>query len=183
MQIKNIDAKTAKNWLESKQAVIVDVREPAENNSASIKDSHLIPVGKICKQNLPKLEGKKLIIHCQKGARGSNACQKLISEDSSLEIYNLEGGIEAWKNAGFEIKSSGKFFLSIDRQVQLIIGIFVLLGSVLGYLVNPVFFLLSAFFGLGLTFAGITGFCGLALLVAKMPWNKGKSSCYTKTMQ
>ena len=108
-----------------------------------------------------------------------NACQKLISEDLNLEIYNLEGGISAWSAEGCEIKTSGIFFLPLDRQVQLTIGLGVLIGSVLGYFVNPIFFL-SGFFGAGLTFAGLSGYCGLAILMAKMPWNKGcqkTSSC------
>jgi hypothetical protein len=57
--------------------------------------------------------------------------------------------------------------------VQLTIGLGVFVGSILGYLVSPVFFLLSGFFGAGLMFAGLSGYCGLAILMTKMPWNKG----------
>jgi hypothetical protein len=105
---------------------------------------------------------------------------KLINEDPNLEIYNLEGGISAWSAAGCEIKTSGKFFLSLDRQVQLTIGLGVLIGNILGYFISPIFLLLSGFFGAGLIFAGLSGYCGLAILMAKMPWNKGckkTSSC------
>jgi hypothetical protein len=59
--------------------------------------------------------------------------------------------------------------------VQLSIGLTVLLGTVLGYFVHPYFLILSAFFGLGLINAGLTGWCGLALLMAKMPWNQYRS--------
>jgi hypothetical protein len=56
--------------------------------------------------------------------------------------------------------------------VQLIAGSMVLTGVVLGTLVNPWWLALSAFFGAGLTFAGATGTCGLAVVLLKMPWNR-----------
>jgi hypothetical protein len=48
----------------------------------------------------------------------------------------------------------------------------VLTGVALGVLVNPWFLAVAAFFGAGLTFAGTTGTCGLALVLMKMPWNR-----------
>ncbi|MEI7669829.1 MAG: rhodanese-like domain-containing protein [Pseudomonadota bacterium] len=171
MPLKTIDANTLKKWLDNKEAVLIDVREPAEYNAENIPHSKLLPLGKISKALLPGLGSKKLIIHCRKGGRGGTACEKLLAEDPEIEIYNLEGGIEAWIKAGFPINISGKFFLPLDRQVQLTIGLGVLIGSLLAYFVNPLFFLLTGFFGAGLTFAGLTGFCGLAMVMAKMPWN------------
>jgi rhodanese-related sulfurtransferase len=174
MAVKNIEAKTLKKWLDKNEAIIVDVREPAENKAECIKQARLISLGEIKKDKLPDINGKKLVIHCLSGKRASSACEKLLKEDPSLEIYNLEGGINAWKESGFKVESSGKFFLPLDRQVQLTIGLSVLIGSILAYFVNPYFNFLTGFFGLGLTFAGLTGFCGLAMLMAKMPWNKVK---------
>jgi len=46
------------------------------------------------------------------------------------------------------------------------------IGVVLGWLVAPEFYLLSGFVGAGLTMAGVTGFCGMARLLALMPWNR-----------
>ena len=123
----------------------------------------------------PVVAGKKLVIHCKAGKRGGMACEKLLAEDHNLEVYNLEGGISAWTQAGYAVKTSGKFFLPLDRQVQLTIGLGLLLSVALGYGVHPGFFLLAGFFGLGLTFAGLTGTCGLAMLLAKMPWNRGSA--------
>ena len=62
--------------------------------------------------------------------------------------------------------------LPLMRQVQIAAGVLILLGVALGYTVNSGFFLLSAFVGAGLAFAGITGFCGMARLLALMPWNR-----------
>jgi len=172
MPLKSIDANTLQTWLNTGEAVLVDVREPAEHAAESIQGATLLPLGSISKIALPAHANKKLVIHCRKGGRGGTACQKLLAEDPNLDIYNLEGGIDAWSAAGLTIASSGKSFLPLDRQVQLTIGLCVLAGSLLGYFISPVFFLFTGFFGIGLTFAGLTGFCGLALLMAKMPWNQ-----------
>lgn len=182
MALKTVDAKTLKNWMDNGQAVLVDVREPAEHSAESIKGAKLLPLASVRKSALPDCAGKKLVIHCRKGGRGGSACEKLLAEDPELEIYNLEGGIEAWRAVGLAVKNSGKAFLPLDRQVQLTVGVTVLVASVLGYFVNPLFFLLSGFCGAGLTVAGLTGFCGLAILMAKMPWNqKGEGAmCMTR---
>jgi rhodanese-related sulfurtransferase len=171
MTIKNIDALTLKKWLDNNEAILIDVREPAEHKTANIPGATLKPAGSICCDDIPDA-GKKIVIHCQKGARGTNACQKLIAENSAIEVYNLEGGIEAWQKAGLLIGTQGGKTLPLDRQVQLTIGLSVLLFSLLSYFANPAFSLGAAFFGAGLTNAGLTGWCGLAKLMAKMPWNR-----------
>ncbi len=100
MTVKNIDAKTLKKWLENNEAIVVDVREPAEHEAEKISGSNLLPLAKVCKSSLPKYENKKLVLHCRSGKRSASACQKLLGEDSNLEIYNLEGGISAWSAEG-----------------------------------------------------------------------------------
>ncbi len=172
MPIKKIDATTLKNWIDSGEAVVIDVREPAEYAFENISGATLLPLSSISKSKLPETGGKKLVIHCHAGKRSTSACEKLLAEDPRLEIYNLEGGISAWAGAGHAIKTSGKFFLPLDRQVQLTIGLGVLIGSLLTYFVNPLFSIFTGFFGAGLTFAGVSGYCGLAMVMAKMPWNK-----------
>ena len=79
--------------------------------------------------------------------------------------------MKAWRRARLPVRE-GRKRLPVDRQVQLIAGGMVLTGVTLGTLVNPWFLAIAAFFGAGLTFAGATGTCGLALLLLKMPWNR-----------
>ncbi len=179
MTIKSVDAKTLETWLKNGEAVLVDVREPAEHAAENISCAHLLPLSQVHINLLPEFKNKKLVIHCRSGKRSLSACELLVSQDPSLEVYNLEGGIMSWSSLGCKVESSGKFFLPLDRQVQLTIGLGVFLGSVLGYFVNPIYFLLSGFFGAGLIFAALSGTCALACLLTKMPWNKacGKSSC------
>jgi len=170
--MKSITAPTLKHWLDNNEAVLIDVREPAEYRAAHIKDSTPRPLASLTPESLPDFAGRKLVVHCHKGGRSSAACQQLLKALPDADLYNLEGGLEAWINAGLPVQKSGGAFLPLDRQVQLIVGSIVLLGSILGYAIHPAFLLLSGFFGAGLTFAGITGFCGLARLLSFMPWNK-----------
>ena len=62
--------------------------------------------------------------------------------------------------------------IELMRQVQIVAGSLVLLGVALGISVAPAFLALSAFVGAGLAFAGISGWCGMARLLAIMPWNR-----------
>ena len=70
------------------------------------------------------------------------------------------------------MKADQKAPLEMMRQVQITAGLLVLIGVLLGYIVHPGFFGLSAFVGAGLTFAGTTGFCGMARLLQAAPWNR-----------
>ena len=62
--------------------------------------------------------------------------------------------------------------ISLERQVRIAAGSLVFIGVALGCFVHRGFYGLSAFVGAGLVFAGITDFCGMGLLLAKLPWNK-----------
>ena len=170
--MRSVNAATLKLWLENNEAVLVDVREPAEYRAAHIKQAKLIPLSTLTIESVPLCAGKKLVIHCHKGGRSTAACQKLLAANSDTDLYSLEGGLEAWVKEGLPTQVSGASVLPLDRQVQLTVGLGILIGSILGYAINPVFFVIPSFFGAGLTFAGLTGFCGLARLLACMPWNK-----------
>lgn len=181
MPLNVIESKKVHELVTSKDAILIDVREPAENRACSIADAYLLPLGKInvdlineLKQNHIK-ENKvepKVIIHCQKGIRGTKACKKLLKQTSELQLHNLEGGIEAWQAVGLPVNKTENGVLPLDRQVQITIGSVVLISSLIAYFININFVFLSAFFGAGLLFAGLSGFCGLARVIAKMPWNQ-----------
>lgn len=82
----------------------------------------------------------------------------------------MEGGVVAWAKAGLPVERSRQT-IPISRQVQIGAGGSVLLG-LMGSLAWPPMLWLSAFVGAGLLFAGLTGFCGLGIILARMPWNK-----------
>ncbi|MCE3255213.1 MAG: Rhodanese domain protein [Rickettsiaceae bacterium] len=103
MSVKSISALTLKFWIENREVVLIDVREAYENKAYRIESATLIPLGEIDVSKLPEINHQKLVIHCKSGIRSSIACEKLLAQDPSLDIYNLEGGIEDWKNHGFQV--------------------------------------------------------------------------------
>jgi rhodanese-related sulfurtransferase len=169
--MKIIVAADLKKRLDKDEVLLIDVREPEEYKSESINGACLIPLSEISIEKLPSLS-KPIVIHCRSGKRSMDACIKLLASNSSLDVYSLDGGILAWSQAGFKTKKSRVDKLSIERQTQVAIGLIAFVGTVFGFMFNAAFYMLPGFIGLGLIFAGITGWCGMAKLLLKMPWNK-----------
>lgn len=172
--IQTVDPKTLYQWLENDEAVLIDVREEAEFASQSIAQARNLPLSKITldKAHLPDHRHKKLVLHCQSGRRSMLACEKLEKQGLTYDIWNLEGGIVAWVSSSLPTRSVGKKILPLDRQVQITIGLMILIGLGLGLWVHPIGFILNLIAGLGLLNTGITGWCGMLKLFAYMPWNK-----------
>ena len=148
---------------------LLDVRTAIEFESLHIDGAQNIPleelesrVGEVPDQTAP-------VVVCRSGVRATPAADVL--ERAGRRATVLEGGMNAWRRGGLSV-IYGRRRLPVDRQVQLIAGTMVLAGVALGAFVNLWFLFLPAFFGAGLTFAGATGTCGLALLLMKAPWNR-----------
>jgi len=107
---------------------------------------------------------------CASGNRAKKASEKFLAEGIPYCLV-VEGGTQAWEAAGLSV-IKGKGVISIERQVRIGAGTMVLAGVLLGYYVHPGWYLLSGFIGCGLIFAGTTDWCGMGLLLAKMPWNQ-----------
>jgi rhodanese-related sulfurtransferase len=165
-----IDAKTALDWVRSGQARLIDVREPAEFAALHIQGAQSMPLSTFSPAALAPKPGEKLIMVCATGRRSTMACEKLAG--SSLDAYTLSAGLEAYGAAGGSLISSAKKVLPLERQVLIGAGTLVLLGVILSQMLHPGFLALSAFVGAGLVFAGLTGFCGMALILARAPWNQ-----------
>jgi hypothetical protein len=91
---------------------------------------------------------------------------------ATCDVYILEGGLDGWKKAGLPVVTDATQPLELQRQVQIGAGFIIVLGVILGSTVAPAWYALSGFVGAGLIMAGVTGFCGLARILMKMPWNK-----------
>jgi rhodanese-related sulfurtransferase len=105
MPIQLVDPASVKAWLERGDVILVDVREPQEYAAEHVAGATLVPLGTVCCATLPDYTGKKLVIMCKLGGRGGKACEKLAGELSSeAVVYNLDGGIEAWKQAGLPVE-------------------------------------------------------------------------------
>lgn len=153
------------------EAIILDVRTPSEYASERIEGTVNIPLNEIDRHIDNLRHYKHVYVHCASGGRSSQACEKL--NTFGLEnMVNVEGGLSAWKTAGFPIYRSTKAPLPLNQQVHVAAGSLVLLGTTLGTLINPAFVGIAAFVGAGLTFAGLTGNCMMGLLLARMPWNR-----------
>jgi len=167
-------------WMREGETVLVDVREDFEHATERIRGAMHVPLGKLDAPSLrERTAGKRVVFHCRSGKRSADAAAKFCMGDEA--VYALAGGIEAWKASGRDVeRSAGGPRIDVMRQVQITAGFLVVTGVVLGFLVSPWFFGVSAFVGTGLMVAGATGFCGMAKVLAKMPWNRvPKSACAT----
>ncbi len=175
--VVDVDPQTLEQWLESGQAVLVDVREPFEHASERIPGAVLIPLSKFTPESVRERFGdRRVVFHCRSGKRSHKAASQLATQGQ--QAFHLAGGIEAWKAAGKRVERSASApRLDIMRQVQITAGSLVAIGTLLGAAVNPWFLIIPGFVGCGLIFAGATGWCGMAKLLAKMPWNR--ASCTT----
>jgi rhodanese-related sulfurtransferase len=103
--IKSASVAELKQWLQAGQVVLVDVREPNEYREGHIAGSVLVPLASVEADTIPPFQGRKLVMQCRSGGRSRTACGKLIKSKAELEVYNLEGGILAWQQAGYEIQT------------------------------------------------------------------------------
>ena len=157
------------NQLAQQQVTVIDVREPMEYATGHIPGSLNVPLARLTTTDLPR---GPLVLVCQSGNRSHKALAQLIQQGHSHPLTELEGGIPAWQQAGLSLRKRSNAPLPLMRQVQIAAGSLVLLGLILSHTVAPAWILLTWFVGAGLTFAGISGFCGMARLLAVMPWNR-----------
>lgn len=161
----------AKAMLDRGEAVLIDVREPMEHARERIEGARLVPLERLCAEAVGDTGGCRVILHCASGNRSGQGVRKLL-EEHGVQVSHVTGGIAGWKQAGLPTVVNRKAPLPIMRQVQMVAGGLVLTGVVLGALFSQWFTVLSGFVGAGLFFAGASGWCGMAMLLAKMPWNR-----------
>lgn len=170
-KLQTIDATTLKQLLEQDAVTLIDVREPSEYAGDRIQNAILVPLSNFNRDRIPNSEGKTLVLYCQSGNRSSQAAQKLLAAGEK-EVTHLQGGLNEWKQLNYPTITNKNAPISIMRQVQIVAGSLVFLGTVLGAFVSPWFLLLSGFVGAGLIFAGVSGTCTMAMLLAKLPYNQ-----------
>lgn len=173
-KVKNVEEITAyqlKQHLDAQDALLIDVRQPAEHRAEHIPGDILIPLSQISVDLLPST-AKPIIIYCRSGRRSAEAAAKLLQENPNLTIKSLKNGIVTWHKAGFEVIETESSILPLDRQTQIAAGSLAFGGFLLGTFVNPGFYAVSGFVGAGLIFAGLTGWCTMSKILAWMPWNQ-----------
>jgi len=160
--------------VERGSAEIIDVRTPLEFREVHAVSANNVPLDVLDPNHVMKQRNgssdEPIYVICKGGTRGAKAQQKFI-DAGYHNVINIEGGTEAWINAGLPVVR-GKKAMSLERQVRITAGSIVLVGALLGIFVHPYFAGISAFIGAGLMFAGITDTCGMGMMLAKMPWNQ-----------
>ena len=165
---------------------LLDVRTPGEFATAHVPGATLLPLDELdaaafCREH--GTAGGPVYVLCQSGGRARRAMEKL-QRAGFAGCVLVEGGTQAWMDAGLPVNRGESKVLPLMRQVQIVIGAVSATGAALALTVNPKFAFIPLLTGCGLLFAGITGFCGLALLLARMPWNKRQNcpsnSCCAK---
>lgn len=157
----------------------IDVREPAEFESERIGAFLSLPLSALGREAAGKLDkNKPLYVLCRSGNRACKAADRL-QELGFSDINVIEGGLEAWAQAGKPVVRGSRRVWSLDRQVRFAAGCLVIAGVALSKLAHPYWIGISLFVGAGLVFSGVTDTCGMAMLLARMPWNKSfqRKSC------
>ncbi|MBI1290707.1 DUF2892 domain-containing protein [bacterium] len=157
--------------------VLLDVRTPVEFRERRAVMAKNLPLAEVNAARIQQVAaGKTLFLICKSGARAKQAADKLAAEGVS-EMVLVTGGTDAWVADGLPVARDAGV-MSLERQVRIAAGAIVTTFCVLSLLVHPYFVFGALFVGCGLIFAGVTNWCGMGLLLARMPWNKGTSgSC------
>lgn len=168
-----IDASTARQWLQRTEPVtVIDVRSPAEFETARIRGSINIPlpvVGEHARQLVSRLD-RDVVLVCQSGARATQAQQHLAGAGAE-HLHVLHGGIAAFEASGGEVVR-GRARWSLERQVRLVAGSLVL-ASLAASLRAPRARLLAGGVGAGLTLSALTDTCTMGRVLSALPYNRG----------
>lgn len=156
---------------------LIDVREPEEFKAGHIPGARSLPLSGLSTASLAATVGdprlgreEPLYLTCLSGARAEKAADQL-NATGLTNLVLLEGGAKAWEEASLPIRRCGAS-LNLMRQVQIAVGILLVLKMVLGFTLHELFFAAAGLIGIGLLAAGLTNWCGMAQLLARMPWNR-----------
>ena len=174
-EIKHISVQSFKEVVEAEKnnpsVDFINVCTPVEYKEKHIAGVRSVPLDEI-KNHAGEFSDKTTIyVHCRSGNRSQQAIEQLKQLGLKADLVNVEGGLLSWDEAGFATNKLTNR-IPLMRQVLIAAGSLVLLGYLLSLMVAPQFILISVFVGAGLTFAGVSGWCGMSFLLAKMPWNK-----------
>lgn len=167
MSLKHVSPTEAAELLRQ-GARLVDIREADEHAREAIPGALHRPLSGL---DRVETDAPALIFHCRSGNRTAVNAGRL-ADAAPCEAYILDGGIEGWRKAGLPVRTDARQPIELQRQVQIAAGSLIVLGVLLGWLVAPGFFALAGFVGAGLVFAGVSGTCAMARLLAAMPWNR-----------
>ncbi len=101
---EDLDATTATALMDDENLIILDVREKKERKNGYINGDMHIPLGDV-KNQLDKLDkNKSILVYCRSGSRSAHIAG-LLTRNKYEKVYNLKGGIQAWKRAKMPVKT------------------------------------------------------------------------------
>jgi rhodanese-related sulfurtransferase len=168
---QTVSPRTAADLLAAGSATLVDVREPDEHRREHVAGAALHPSSAFSVTGFPASTDRCTLVLCRSGNRAGKVAAAL-REAGRTDISVVEGGLTGWQAAGLPVVRDARAPLPIVRQVMIAAGTLIVTFTVLAAFVNPWFLAGTAFMGAGLAFAGLTGICGMATVLAKMPWNR-----------
>lgn len=170
-----IDAQKLRRMRMDDPAVhVIDVRTPGEFETGHIEGSYNVPLD-LLGEHAADFAGldHNVVLVCQSGARATKALEQLVVNGRS-NLRLLQGGIDAWSASGSILVRTNHTRWAMERQVRLVAGSAVL-ASVAASIWIPATRALAAVVGAGLTFSAVTNTCGMARVLAKLPYNRGTS--------
>lgn len=172
--MKHISISAFKQTLDAERSnptvAFINVCTPDEYAAKHIEGVKSVPLDDLVSRIAELKDKNTIYIHCRSGNRSKRAIETLEQLGVSAELVNVEGGIMAWEAAGLKTASTSST-LPITQQVFIMAGSLILVGVGLVLWRGMGFIVIPGFIGVGLLFAGITGWCGMAMLLSKMPWN------------
>lgn len=149
----------------------IDVREPAEMAAERIDGLSPLPLSAFGSRASSLRTDQPVYVVCRTGRRATAAAEQLAALGHE-DVRILQDGLMGWVAAGLPVERGVSRTWPLERQVRFAAGSLVVLGALLAGLVHPAFVLLSGFVGAGLVFAAVTDTCGMAMALARMPWNQ-----------
>jgi len=169
---QTIDVKALHGLMTSGGApFVVDVREYPEFAAGRIPGARLIPCRQLATRRSELPSDRPIYLACQIGRQSAKA-QRRLQELGFKEVVSVEGGLNAWRAAGFGTEQDSRQPWSLERQVRLTCGVLLLVSGLLAAFVAREFLWLAVFIGAGLTFAALTNSCTMAMMLSRMPWNR-----------
>lgn len=100
----SLSATEATLMLNREDAIVIDVRETSEWDGGHIPSARHIALGQLGTRlsEIEKLKSKPVIVCCASGNRSSSACG-VLRRAGFERVFNLSGGIGAWKDAGLPV--------------------------------------------------------------------------------
>jgi rhodanese-related sulfurtransferase len=176
MKIATLSAvELQKRLINEETPAVIDVRTPVEFDEVHAVTAVNVPLDRVSAETLAAAGcaecGQPVYLLCRSGQRATKAAEKLLACGFANPVV-ITGGTLAWIEAGLPVTRGESKVISLERQVRIAAGALVFTGALLAWFVHPNFVWVSGFVGAGLVFAGVTDFCGMGLLIAKMPWNR-----------